>query len=443
MKYIGSSYEFLRVASMSAGPAPRTPVTSGPAAGRTAPSRPPRAALLLLAAGIALAALNLRTAITSVGPVLDEVTAGLGMTAVGAGILTTLPVLCFALFGGLTPVLGRRLGEHHLLVYALAALTVGLAARAAAPEPWMFLALSVVALSGGAVGNVILPALVKAHFPDRVGLMTTVYTTGLALGTTIAAAATVPLEQSTGEWRAALGAYALFGVVAAVPWLLVLRHESARGDASQALGFGQVLRTGLGWQSVLYFGTQSSVAYIMFGWYAQMLRDQGMDAQTAGLALSYLTVLGIPMSLVLPTLLTRTSDQRPFVLAFSAAYLAGLAGLWFAPLSGVWAWTTLVGIGMGSFVFALTAFALRTRTGAGTAALSAVSQSLGYLMGGAGPFLFGLLREVSGGWHAPLLLLAVLVVVNLATGLFLGRPRYLEDAIAARGLTRAASPDGR
>lgn len=443
MKYIGSSYEFLRVASMSAGPAPRTPVTSGPAAGRTAPSRPPRAALLLLAAGIALAALNLRTAITSVGPVLDEVTAGLGMTAVGAGILTTLPVLCFALFGGLTPVLGRRLGEHHLLVYALVALTVGLAARAAAPEPWMFLALSVVALSGGAVGNVILPALVKEHFPDRVGLMTTVYTTGLALGTTIAAAATVPLEQSTGEWRAALGAYALFGVVAAVPWLLVLRHEPARGDASQALGFNQVLRTGLGWQSVLYFGTQSSVAYIMFGWYAQMLRDQGMDAQTAGLALSYLTVLGIPMSLVLPTLLTRTSDQRPFVLAFSAAYLAGVAGLWFAPLSGVWAWTTLVGIGMGSFVFALTAFALRTRTGAGTAALSAVSQSLGYLMGGAGPFLFGLLREVSGGWHAPLLLLAALVVVNLATGLFLGRPRYLEDAIAARGLTRAASPDGR
>lgn len=443
MKYIGSSYEYLRVAHMSAGPASRTSVTSGPAAGRTAPSRPPRAVLLLLAAGIALAALNLRTAITSVGPVLDEVTAGLGMTAVGAGILTTLPVLCFALFGGLTPALARRLGEHHLLVYALTAVTVGLAARAAAPEPWMFLALSVVALSGGAVGNVILPALVKEHFPERVGLMTTVYTTALALGTTVAAAATVPLEQSTGEWRAALGAYALFGVVAAVPWLLVLRHEPARGDASRALGFGQVLRTGLGWQSVLYFGTQSSVAYIMFGWYAQMLRDQGMDAQTAGLALSYLTVLGIPMSLVLPTLLTRTGDQRPFVLAFSAAYLAGLAGLWFAPLSGVWAWTTLVGIGMGSFVFALTAFALRTRTGAGTAALSAVSQSLGYLMGGAGPFLFGLLREVSGGWHAPLLLVAVLVVVNLAAGLLLGRPRYLEDAIAARGLTREASPDGR
>ncbi|NYH54630.1 CP family cyanate transporter-like MFS transporter [Nocardiopsis arvandica] len=426
---------------MSVGPAPSTPVSSGSSAGRAV--RPPRVVLLLIAAGIALAALNLRTAITSVGPVLDEVTSGLGMTAVGAGVLTTLPVLCFALFGGLTPLLARRLGEHHLLVGALTALTAGLAARAVAPEPWVFLALSAVALSGGAVGNVILPALVKQHFPERVGLMTTVYTTALALGTTIAAAATVPLEQSTGEWRVALGAYALFGVVAAVPWLLVLRHEPGRGDPAHALGFRQVLSTGLGWQSLLYFGTQSSIAYIMFGWYAQMLRDQGMDAQTAGLALSYLTVLGIPMSLLLPTLLTRMGDQRPFVVVFAAAYTAGLTGLWIAPLSGVWVWTTLVGIGMGTFVFALTSFALRTRTGAGTAALSASSQSLGYLMGGAGPFLFGLLHESSGGWHAPLLLVASLVAVNLAVGMLLGRPRYLEDVLAARGLTREASPDGR
>ncbi|MEU0239893.1 MFS transporter [Nocardiopsis sp. NPDC006198] len=428
---------------MSAGSAPHTPVTSGPPAGTTAPARPPRAVLLLLAAGIALAALNLRTAITSVGPVLGEVTAGLGMTAVGAGLLTTLPVLCFALFGGLTPTLARRLGEHHLLVYALTAVTVGLATRALVPEPWMFLALSAVALSGGAVGNVILPALVKQHFPDRVGLMTTVYTTALALGTTIAAASTVPLEQSTGEWRIALGAYALFGVVAAVPWLLALRHEPAPGDPSQALGFRQVLGTGIGWQAMLYFGTQSSVAYIMFGWYAQMLRDQGMSPQTAGLALSYLTVLGIPMSLVLPTLLTRLRDQRPFVVMFAAAYLAGLAGLWFSPLSGVWVWTTLVGIGMGSFVFALTSFALRTRTGAGTAALSASSQSLGYLMGGAGPFLFGLLHEASGGWHAPLLLVVALVAVNLGVGLLLGRPGHLEDAIRDRALRREASRSGR
>ncbi|MGW9349542.1 MFS transporter, CP family, cyanate transporter [Nocardiopsis flavescens] len=422
---------------MSTRVVPRSSAMNPSSQDRNAPARPGAGALLLIAAGIALAALNLRTAITSVGPLLGEVTSGLGMTAVGAGVLTTLPVLSFALFGGLTPGLARRLGSHRLLLLALAAVTAGLAGRALVGSPAAFLGLSVLALSGGAVGNVILPALVKQHFPHRVGLMTTVYTTALALGTTIAAAATVPLYESTGQWRIALGVYALFGLAAALPWLLTLRHQPAAGDGSLALGFRRVLSTGVGLQAMLYFGTQSSIAYIMFGWYAQMLRDEGMTAQGAGLALSYLTLLGIPMSLVMPTLLTRVRDQRPFVLLFGLAYIAGLAGLWFSPLGGVWVWTTLIGVGMGSFVYALTSFALRTRTGEGTAALSATSQSLGYLMGGAGPFLFGLLHELSGGWHAPLLLVLVLVLGNLAAGWLLGRPRYLEDALAARDARRA------
>lgn len=415
---------------MSAGAGPREHVATEPPAARPTPA-PTRWALLIIGVGIALAALNLRTAITSVGPVLDEVTGDLGMSGTGAGLLTTLPVLCFALFGGFTPMLSRRLGDHHLLIYALAALTFGLAARALAPGPWLFLALSTVALSGSAVGNVILPALVKKHFPHRVGLMTTVYTTALAAGTAIAAAATVPAEQSTGEWRLALGMYAAFGVIAALPWLAALRYSARGRNGGDHIGLSQVLRTGIGWQAVTYFGTQSSIAYIMFGWYAQMLRDQGMDASTAGVALAYLTTLGIPMSLVLPTLLTRTRDQRPFVVLFAVAYLAGVAGLWVSPLQGVWVWTTLIGIGMGSFVFALTIFTLRTRTSAGTAALSAVGQSLGYLIGGAGPFLFGLLQDLTGSWEAPLLLVATLVVINIAIGLLLGRNRYLEDAVEA------------
>ncbi|MFV2196916.1 MFS transporter [Nocardiopsis sp. LOL_012] len=427
---------------MSSDAAARASAADAPQAGSGAAAASRRTVLSLMAAGVALAALNLRTAITSVGAVLDEVSRGLGMSAVQAGLLTTLPVLCFALLGGLTPLLSRSLGGHRLMVYALTALAAGLAGRALADGPWPFLALSALALSGGAVGNVLLPTLVKQHFPDRVGLMTTVYTTALAVGTALAAGATVPLEQATGQWRIALGSYALFGVAALLPWLLVLRRGGGAGGQGPGASPLRVLRTGLGRQSVLYFGTQSAVAYIMFGWYVQMLRDQGMDPQTAGLALSYLSLLGVPVSLFLPLLLTRMGDQRPVAAVFTAAYLAGIAGLWFAPLAGVWLWTTFLGVAMGgSFVFALTSFALRTRTGAGTAAMSAASQGLGYLMGGAGPFLFGFLHESSGGWHAPLLLMLVLAAANAVAGQALGRPRHLEDALER--VSPAASRRGR
>jgi CP family cyanate transporter-like MFS transporter len=383
-----------------------------------------------MVAGVALAALNLRTAITSVGPLLSEITADLGMSAVVAGVLTTLPVLCFALFGALTPALIRRFGEHHVLVAALLAIAGGLAARAAVDQALPFLLLSAVALSGGAIGNVLLPTLVKQHFPDRVGAMTTVYTTFLALGTTVAAAGTVPLAHAGGGWHVALGAFALFGVAAAVPWLLVLRHEPPRADPAAALGLRRVLATPIGRQGVLFFGTQSTIAYIMFGWYAEMLRDQGLDAATAGLALSYLTALAVPASLILPGLMARVRDHRGFIVFFFACYAVGLTGLWLAPLSGVWVWTTFIGVGMGTFTLALTFFAVRTRTAAGTAAFSASSQSIGYLMGGLGPFLFGLLHEATGGWHAPLALVAVIAAANLAVGLPLGRPRHLEDQIS-------------
>ncbi|WP_106581517.1 CynX/NimT family MFS transporter [Murinocardiopsis flavida] len=390
----------------------------------------------LLVAGVGLAAINLRTAITSIGPVLGEVTAGLGMSSAVAGVLTTLPVLCFAVFGALTPAMIRRFGEHHLLVGAIGALALGLAARALMTDQWLFLLFSAVALSGGAVGNVLLPTLIKQHFPERVGAMTTLYTTGLALGTTGAAAGTVPLAQAAGGWHIAIGAYALVAVLGVLPWVFVLRDEPPARADRKALGTGTVLRTAMGWQSVVFFGSQATIAYVLFGWFAELLRDNGLSAGSAGLVLSYLTALSIPTSLALPALMARVRDHRLFIVLFYACYVAGFTGLWLAPIGGVWIWATLIGLGMSTFPLALTFFAVRTRTAAGTAAMSASSQSIGYLMAGLGPFLFGLLHELTGGWQVPIAMMLGIATLNLAAGMLLGRDRYLEDAAAPAGADR-------
>ncbi|MDF5755292.1 MFS transporter [Spongiactinospora sp. TRM90649] len=382
----------------------------------------------LLVSGIVLAALNLRTAVTSVGPLLDRITDALQLTGVTAGLLTTLPVLCFATVGAITPALARRLGEHRLLLIALLALGAGLLTRVLVDSAGVFLLASAVALSGGAIGNVLIPALIKRHFPRRTGTMTTVYTTALAIGTMMAAAATVPIERAAdGDWHVALGVWAALATVSALPWILLLRSEPARDGNALDLGPRTLVRSRLAWSVAAYFGTQSLVAYVMFGWLAQMLIDKGHTAGQAGFLLAVFTALGIPIAIAVPMITSRLADQRPIVVGLAVLYTIGFTGLWLAPDATAWVWVVAIGLGMGSFPLALTMLALRTRSAEATAALSAFGQSVGYLLAGAGPLVVGVLYGATGGWTAPLLLLLGVVVAQLVTGWHAGSDRYLED----------------
>ncbi|WP_327047065.1 MFS transporter [Microbispora sp. NBC_01189] len=384
----------------------------------------------LIAGGIALAALNLRTAVTSVGTVLDEVSTGLGMSGATTALLTTLPVVSFALFGALTPAMSRRMGEHRLLLTAIVLLAAGQAVRSLVDSAAPFMAASTVALAGGAVGNVVIPTLIKKHFPRRSGAMTTVYSTALAAGTMVAAAATVPVQQAAGgNWHVALGVWAALAAVAAIPWLALRRGEPERRSTPARAAGESLLRSRLAWAVAGYFGSQSLIAYVMFGWLPLLLRDNGYTSGQAGVVLAVFTGLGIPISMVVPTLATRLSGQRPLVIAFAVLYAAGFAGM----LTGhaMWAWAMLVALGGGTFPLALAMLALRTRTAPGTAALSAFGQSAGYLIAGAGPITFGLLHQVSGGWALPFGLLFAALAVQVVTGWYAGGDRTLEDAGAA------------
>ncbi|MCA2219636.1 CynX/NimT family MFS transporter [Nonomuraea aurantiaca] len=386
-----------------------------------------RSLVWLLVLGIVLAALNLRTAVTSVGPLLDRLAGALGMSSVGTGLLTTLPVLAFATVGAVTPTLARRVGEHRLLLLALVTLGVGLLVRSLVGSAPVFLLSSAVALSGGAVGNVLIPTLIKRHFPARTGIMTTVYTVALAVGTMLAAAATVPIERASGDWHIALGVWAALAAVAVIPWLALLRSEPERRIDQEDAGIRRLVRSKLAWMVAIYFGTQSMIAYIMFGWLATILTDGGYTTGQAGLLLGVFTALSIPVSILVPVIASRFRDQRPVVVGLVACYAIGFAGLWLAPISTAAVWVTFVAIGMGSFPLALMMLALRTRTPETTAALSAFGQSAGYLIAGAGPLLVGVLHQMTGGWTLPYALMFAVLVVQLLTGLYAGRDRYLED----------------
>ena len=399
----------------------------------------------LLVAGLVLAALNLRPAISGLGPLLEEVRAGLGMSGTVAGLLTSMPSLCFAVFGGLAPRLARRFGPAAVVLAGMAAVTAGLALRPFAGSTALFLAASTLALAGIAVSNVLMPVVVKHWFPGRVGAMTGLYSMALALGTAGAAAVTVPLtDELGGNWRVGLAAWAVLGAAALAPWAAVVRLPADRGtpgrwkdesgapapDGGSEGEAGvrlRITRSSTAWALGVFFGLQASAAYITMGWLPQIFRDAGVSASAAGAMLAVTMSLGIPLSFVLPRLAARMSHQGPLAVALGVCGIAGYVGLWTAPAAGAWAWSLLLGVSNCAFPLALTMIGLRSRTGAGVVKLSAFSQSTGYLLSVPGPLLVGALRQHSGGWHAPLLLMAGLMLTQIAVGVLAGRDRCVED----------------
>jgi CP family cyanate transporter-like MFS transporter len=393
---------------------------------------------ILVVVGIATLAFNLRPAAVSVGPVLDEVRHGLHLTAGETGLLTSLPVLSFAIFGALAPRFARAIGMHRVTLLALLAVVAGLWSRSRTDSGLLFLLLSFLSLAGMAVANVLLPSLVKLHFPDRVGLLTSMYSTFLALGLTSASVLTVPIAEAGGsggalDWRWGLATWAATAAIALLPWFALLRHDVHERTQAQHLGLAAVARTRLGWVMALFFGLQSLQAYVIFGWFAKLYRDAGFSASTAGLLLGVATGISIPLSFVIPSLTARVSDQRLLLSAVMVCYPVAYVGLLLAPVGGAWVWAVTAGIGTTTFPLILTLIGLRARTPVGTAALSGFTQSVGYLISAIGPFGVGVLHDATGGWTVPLWALIGVCVPQYLVGLRACRPAYLEDELADHG----------
>ena len=390
-----------------------------------------RRGLLLIGVAIVLTGLNLRTAVTSIGPVLQEIEDGLGISSGLAGLVTTMPVLCFSAIGFAGPGLSARFRDSHVLSGALVTMAAGLVVRAVAPAFWLFLLGTVLAMVGGALGNVLLPSLVKRYFPTRTGLMVGAYSTAMSIGATTAAVATAPIAAAVGAdgWRWALGIWAVFALLAAVPWLFVRASPGASRGTHTAVRLRSLWHSRMALALMVFFGVQGLEAYIIIGWSAQYLRDAGLTAAAAGLLLGLNQVIGIPLSALVPALTVRPRLQRPLLLGFMVCYATGWAGLWAAPRTVPWLWMTFLSVAMASFPMILTLIGLRARTPETTAALSTHVQSWGYLISAVGPLLVGVLLGATGSYSGMFVLVLAGVVVLTVTGWFMTRERYADDEV--------------
>ena len=381
---------------------------------------------------IALLALafNLRPVAVSVGPVLAEISGDIGLSGSLAGLLTSLPTICFAVFGALAPAVARRFGDHMAIGIALVLLIVGQVGRLMVDGPASFLLLSMVALSGMALANVLMPSLVRRHYPGRIGMATALYSLTMTIGVTLASATTVPLANALGGWRAAFVAWVIAATAALLCWLPLLgQREPVRSHELARVTLGQIARTRLGWALAVFFGIQSSQAYSIFGWLPSVYRSAGLDEVQAGLMLGIATGVGIIPAFLIPAYVARTKNPSVLFVSLMVFLVAGYLGLMLAPTSAPWLWAVFLALGTASFPLLLALFGTRARTPVATAALSGFAQSVGYVIATLGPLWFGILHARTDSWTPSIVLQLVLVVPMLIAGLYACRPLLVEDQL--------------
>ena len=396
--------------------------------------------------GLLVVVVNMRTAVSAISPIVSQISVDIDLDTVVLSVIGMLPPIVFAISGFFTGPWAKRSGLEATLLVAIGAMVVGHLLRTLAVGWPMLLLGSVIALAGAGVANALLPPLIKRYFPDRIGLLTSLYSVMIAVSGALPPLIGTGIADSVG-WRYSLGVWMLTAAVSALPWItLYRRHRRERAlhalrgqdDTPEVVEpepelLGKVWHSRLAWSLTVICGIVAAHVYALFAWLPQLLRDvAGVDAGTAALLLGLFSLIAIPGAYAVPILMTKLENVSWVLVAGLLAFVIGYAGVLLTPTVLTWLWVVFMGIGPQVFAAAITLINLRTRTQQGSIALSSFSQGIGYAIGALGPLLVGVAHDITGSWTAPILGLMVTALLGTPAALRLAKPRYLEDEMAAR-----------
>lgn len=379
----------------------------------------------LLIAGILMIATTLRVTFTGAAPLLETIRTDYGLSTAQTGLLTTLPLLAFALVSPLAAGIARRFGMERSLFAAMLLICAGIALRSLPSAALLFAGTAIIGC-GIALGNVLLPGLIKRDFSQHVARLTGAYSLTMGAAAALGSALVVPLALHGFGWRGALLMLMLFPLLAFLIWLPQWRTtRSANLSSSRALHERGIWRSPLAWQVTLFLGLNSLIYYVIIGWLPTILISHGYSEAQAGSLHGLLQLATAAPGLAIPLILHRFNVQRWIAALVSLLCAVGAAGLWFVPGQAI-IWTLLFGFGSGAtMILGLTFIGLRASSAHQAAALSGMAQSVGYLLAACGPPVMGKLHDASGSWYLPLSGVTVLAIIMAIFGLYAGRDREI------------------
>lgn len=384
-----------------------------------------KASRILLLVGILCVAINLRPALSSIGPLVGMIRQDLGLTETLLGLLTTLPLIAFGIISTMTPLFTKRFGIGNTLLAALILLSMGIVVRSIGGIINLYLGTILLGIAI-AFGNVLIPALIKRNFPHKAGLVTSLYSGIMSLGAAVAAGLSYPLAQAMGMgWRGSLVVWAALAIIALIIWMPNLKRIK-RTTPSRSFKEAMKKLSGslLVWKLALYMGLQSFAFYVILAWLPAILIDRGFDASYAGWMLSLSQATGIIGAILIPIWAGSRKDQRLVIAVLVLIEVFSLIGLMIPSLGMVELWTGLIGMALGgTFGLALLLIVLRSHDAETAAELSGIVQSIGYFIAATGPFIVGLIYDITEVWNYTIILLLVLAILKLIMGLPVGKDR--------------------
>lgn len=393
---------------------------------RTARTSWQQAGAGFLIVGIILIAMNLRAPFISVGPLIGLIRESLGLSSAMSGMLTTLPLLAFAVLSPVAPRLARRYGLSNVLGAALLLLTIGIGVRWLGGVIPLFTGTILIG-AAIAICNVLLPSLIKKRFPGKIGLMTGIYSVSMNISASLAAGISVPLAMLLAQgWSGSLAIWLCTAGAALLLWVPQLqRTKSPVVQISTARSAG-MWASPLAWQITIFMGLQSILYYVFVAWFPDMMAVRGISSSAAGWMMSLMQLSQLPLTFLVPIWAGRMKNQLPLVFMMSLLYISGLGGLWLGGNEWILFSVICIGIAGGSsFGLVLMFFTLRTRTAQEAAEISGMAQSVGYVLAAAGPVLFGYLHDMTENWSVPLILLICFSLCLLMVGIGAGKNRYI------------------
>lgn len=372
----------------------------------------------LLLIGIMLIATNLRSPLTGISPLLSAISQELNLSLAISGMLTTIPLIAFAIFSLVAPYTERRFGIERVLFFAIILLAAGISIRSMGSQLTLF---GGTLLIGIAIAhcNVLVPSLVKRDFSQQSGLVTGLYSVTMNVFGALASGLSLPLATKWGlGWEGALRIWLITCLLALIFWLPQLSKKTIVKVVPLATAKNSLFGSALAWKISLLMGIQSLIFYTIVTWLPQIVASKGLGIEKAGSMLAVLQIILVPVTFIVSVIAGRMKDQVLLAWVGTLTLLIGILSLWLSSnLVVSYLAMALLALGCGScFSLAMMFFSLRTRDGAEASQLSGMAQALGYLLASFGPIVLGSLFDYSNSWNSSFILLTTLALIQIYVG---------------------------